>query len=43
MGYSIAKEGNIMLDLITLAKKYIPISIEWQSKPTENSWDKKTI
>jgi len=32
-----------MLDLITLAKKYIPISIEWQSKPTENSWDKKTI
>ena len=32
-----------MLDLIVLAKKYIPISIEWQSKPTENQWDMKTI
>jgi hypothetical protein len=32
-----------MLDLIALAKKHIPISIEWQSKPTENLWDTKTI
>jgi hypothetical protein len=32
-----------MLDLIVLAKKYIPISIEWQSKPNENQWDMKTI
>jgi hypothetical protein len=32
-----------VLDLVALAKKYIPISIEWQSKPAENLWDQKTI
>ncbi len=32
-----------MLDLKTLAKQYIPMSLEWQSKPAETLWDKKTI
>jgi len=32
-----------VLDLVALARHYIPISIAWQSKPTENLWDMKTI
>jgi hypothetical protein len=32
-----------MFDLKTLAVQYIPISLEWQNKATENQWDMKTI
>jgi len=32
-----------MLDLISLARTYIPISIEWANKPSEYQWDMKTV